>query len=88
MDNFDLNKYLYNNPLLNEIKVNDPVEVFNKLKKDEEIDEIDESLKSKIKKIVKEMSMTGGGTTGATFNAGVGMNYSTPKAFKKIKKKK
>lgn len=24
MDNFDLNKYLYNNPLLKEIKINDP----------------------------------------------------------------
>jgi hypothetical protein len=24
MDNFDLNKYLYNNPLLNEVKINDP----------------------------------------------------------------
>jgi len=24
MDNFDLNKYLYNNPLLKEVKVNDP----------------------------------------------------------------
>ena len=29
------------------------------------------------------MSITGGGTNGSAFNAGVGINYATPKAFKK-----
>jgi hypothetical protein len=43
-------------------------------------------LKDTIKKILKEMSSTGGGTAGAAFSAGVGMNYATPFAFKKIKK--
>ena len=43
-------------------------------------------LKDTIKKILREMSGTGGGTAGASFSAGVGMNYATPFAFKKIKK--
>ena len=42
-------------------------------------------LKDTIKKILKEMSSTGGGTAGAAFSAGVGMNYATPFAFKKVK---
>jgi hypothetical protein len=40
-------------------------------------------LRDKIKHIIKEMSMTGGGTVGAASTSGVGMNYATPKAFKK-----
>jgi hypothetical protein len=43
------------------------------------------TLKEIIKKTLAEMSMTGGGTAGAAFSAGVGMNYATPKAFKKKK---
>ena len=42
-------------------------------------------LKKAIKAVLKEMSMTGGGTAGAAFTPGVGMNYATPKAFKKKK---
>ena len=42
-------------------------------------------LKEIIKKTLMEMSMTGGGTAGATFSPGVGINYATPKAFKKTK---
>ena len=42
-------------------------------------------LKELVKKTLKEMSMTGGGTAGAAFSPGVGMNYTTPKAFKKKK---
>lgn len=41
-------------------------------------------LRNRIKKIIKEMSMTGGGAAGAAFTPGVGMNYATPKAFKKV----
>jgi hypothetical protein len=44
-------------------------------------------LKEAIKAVLKEMSMTGGGTAGAAFSPGVGMNYATPKAFKKKVKK-
>ena len=44
-------------------------------------------LKELVKKTLKEMSMTGGGTAGAAFSPGVGMNYATPKAFKKKKLK-
>jgi len=40
-------------------------------------------LRERIKNILKEMSMSGGGTAGAAFTAGDGMNYATPKAFKK-----
>jgi hypothetical protein len=40
-------------------------------------------LRERIKNILKEMSMSGGGTAGAAFSAGDGMNYATPKAFKK-----
>jgi hypothetical protein len=40
-------------------------------------------LKNKIKKIIKEMSMSGGGTAGAASTPWIGMNYATPKAFKK-----
>ena len=35
-----------------------------------------------------EMSTTGGGAGSATFTAGTGMQYATPYAFKKVKKKK
>jgi hypothetical protein len=42
-------------------------------------------LKKLVKETLQEMSMTGGGTAGAAFSAGVGMNYATPKAFKKVK---
>jgi hypothetical protein len=42
-------------------------------------------LKNAVKKVLKEMSMTGGGTAGAAFSPGVGINYATPKAFKKVK---
>jgi hypothetical protein len=44
-----------------------------------------DKLKELVKKILQEMSMTGGGTAGGAFSAGVGMNYATPKAFKKVK---
>ena len=44
-------------------------------------------LKTAIKAVLKEMSMTGGGTAGAAFSPGVGMNYATSKAFKKKVKK-
>jgi hypothetical protein len=40
-------------------------------------------LRERIKNILKEISMTGGGIAGAAFSPGVGMNYATPKAFKK-----
>lgn len=45
-------------------------------------------LKELIKKTLKEMSMTGGGAggSGASFTPGEGMQYATPKAFKKKKK--
>ena len=36
---------------------------------------------------IDEMSTTGGGTGSATFSAGTGMQYATPYAFKKKKKK-
>jgi hypothetical protein len=42
-----------------------------------------DKLKEIIRKRLKEMSATGMG--GATFSAGQGMNYATPKAFKKTK---
>lgn len=45
-----------------------------------------DKLKQAVKKVLKEMSATGGGTAGAAFSAGVGMNYATPKAFKRVKK--
>ena len=41
-----------------------------------------DKLKEIIRKRLKEMSATGGG---ASFSAGQGMNYATPKAFKKTK---
>lgn len=41
-----------------------------------------DKLKEIIRKRLKEMSTTGGG---ASFSAGQGMNYATPKAFKKTK---
>ena len=44
-------------------------------------------LREAVKSVLKEMSMTGGGTAGAAFTPGVGMNYATPKAFKKKKVK-
>jgi len=43
-------------------------------------------LKDTIKKILKEMTSTGGGTAGAASSAGVGMNYAPPFTSKKIKK--
>ena len=42
-----------------------------------------DKIKEIIRKKLKEMSATGGG--GASFSAGQGMNYATPKAFKKTK---
>ena len=36
---------------------------------------------------IKEMSTTGGGTGSSSFSAGTGMQYATPYAFKKKKKK-
>jgi len=48
----------------------------------------EDKLKELIKKTLKEMSVTGGGGAGAGFTAGVGMNYATPKAFKRLKNKK
>ena len=42
-----------------------------------------DKLKEIIRKRLKEMSATGMG--GASFSAGQGMNYATPKAFKKTK---
>lgn len=39
MDNFDYIKYLKNNKLLTEIKVNNPVEVFKQIQKEKELDE-------------------------------------------------
>lgn len=44
-------------------------------------------LREAVKSVLKEMSMTGGGTAGAAFTPGVGMNYATPKTFKKKKVK-
>lgn len=44
-------------------------------------------LREAVKSVLKEMSMTGGGTAGAAFTSGVSMNYATPKAFKKKKVK-
>jgi hypothetical protein len=41
-----------------------------------------DKIKEIIRKKLKEMSATGGG--GASFSAGQGMNYATPKAFKKV----
>jgi hypothetical protein len=41
-----------------------------------------DKIKEIIRKKLKEMSATGGG---ASFSAGQGMNYATPKAFKKTK---
>jgi hypothetical protein len=48
----------------------------------------EDRIKSLIKKTLDEMSVTGGGGAGAGFEPGIGMNYATPKAFKKVKKKK
>jgi hypothetical protein len=42
-----------------------------------------DKIKEIIRKKLKEMSATSGG--GASFSAGQGMNYATPKAFKKTK---
>lgn len=42
-----------------------------------------DKLREAVKAVLKEMSMTGGGGAGASFTPGVGMNYATPKAFKK-----
>lgn len=42
-----------------------------------------DKIKEIIRKKLREMSATGGG--GASFSAGQGMNYATPKAFKKTK---
>ena len=42
-----------------------------------------DKIKEIIRKKLREMSATGGG--GASFSSGQGMNYATPKAFKKTK---
>jgi len=41
-----------------------------------------------IQKVIKEMSLTGGGTAGAGFSPGVGGQYATPFAFNPNKKAK
>ncbi len=48
--------------------------------------QLKQQLTEKIKKMVKEMSTTGGGAGSATFTPGTGMQYATPYAFKKTKK--
>lgn len=58
------------------------------LELEDDMNESKNKLKELVKKTLKEMSVTGGGGAGASFSAGVGMNYSTPKAFNKLKKKK
>ena len=42
-------------------------------------------LKDTIKKILKEMTSTGGGTAGAASSAGVGLNFAVPLGYKKVK---
>lgn len=42
-------------------------------------------LKNAIKKILKEMSMTGGGTAGAKTTGGIGIGFSPATSFKKVK---
>lgn len=44
-----------------------------------------DKLRAAVKAVLKEMSMTGGGGAGSSFTPGVGMNYATPKSFKKKK---
>ena len=41
-----------------------------------------------IKEVRNEMSCTGGGTSGASFNSGTGEQYSSPQAFSKKRKMK
>ena len=41
-----------------------------------------------VRKVLKEMSMTGGGVAGATFSPGAGAQYATPNAFNPNKKAK
>ena len=45
--------------------------------------QLKQQLTEKIKKMVKEMSTTGGGPGSATFTPGTGMQYATPYAFRK-----
>lgn len=45
-------------------------------------------LKEIIRKVVTEMSATGGGTAGASMSAGAGEQYATPFAFNPNKKAK
>jgi hypothetical protein len=45
-------------------------------------------IKQIIKKVLTEMSMSGGGTAGASFSAGAGEQYATPFAFNPNKKAK
>jgi hypothetical protein len=45
-------------------------------------------LREIIRKVVTEMSATGGGTAGASFSAGAGEQYATPFAFNPNKKAK
>jgi hypothetical protein len=80
MEDFDYIKYLKNNLLLNENNlVNTP---------ESESNQQFESLKTRIKNIVKEMSVSGGGAAGASFAPGIGDQYSTPNTFNPNKKAK
>ena len=45
-------------------------------------------IKEIIRKVISEMSATGGGTAGASFSAGAGEQYATPFAFNSNKKAK
>lgn len=45
-------------------------------------------LREIIKKVVREMSASGGGTAGASMSAGAGEQYATPFAFNPNKKAK
>lgn len=68
------------------IDINDELEHISYMLQQDE-DDLNE-IESKVEQKLKEMSMTGGGGAGASFTDGIGMNYATPKAFKKVKKKK
>jgi hypothetical protein len=80
MEDFDYIKYLKNNLLLNESNLVNTSES----KSNQQF----ESLKDRIKKIIKEMSVSGGGAAGASFTPGIGDQYSTPNAFNPNKKAK
>ena len=123
MDNFDLKKYLYNNPLLKESEIGSKKDIeFQKYSgnvlpyedllytieaewgKEDLYYEVEQAIFDKdfeaivdilmnygvwedYKNILNlnEESSTGGGTAGASFEPGDGMNYATPKSFKKKK---